>query len=159
VLRCTGFLSCFLFVKTPVGLSSSGMIYSPSNVREGIPLKMDQAYRRNPFLIFLVNSPVIYIIKYSHTQSSININRLINVRNIRWVGHVACIEAMRNAYNILVRKPERESPLGRLRLMWEYNIRMDLREIGSEVMDWIHLAHDRDQWRSPVNTVMNLRIP
>jgi len=75
------------------------------------------------------------------------------------VGHVACIEAMRNAYNILVRKPERESPLGRLRLMWEYNIRMDLREIGSEVMDWIHLAHDRDQWRSPVNTVMNLRIP
>jgi hypothetical protein len=36
---------------------------------------------------------------------------------------------------------------------------MDLREIGWDVMDWIDLAEDRDQWRDLVNTVMNLRIP
>jgi hypothetical protein len=33
---------------------------------------------------------------------------------------------------------------------------MDLREIGWEVVDWIHLAEDRDQWRALVNTVMDL---
>jgi hypothetical protein len=36
---------------------------------------------------------------------------------------------------------------------------MDLGEIGWEVRDWIELAHDRDQWRALVNTVMNLRVP
>jgi hypothetical protein len=36
---------------------------------------------------------------------------------------------------------------------------MDLREIGWDVMDWIDLAQDKDQWRVPVNTVMNLRVP
>jgi hypothetical protein len=39
------------------------------------------------------------------------------------------------------------------------NIKIDLREIGWDVMDWIDLAHDRDQWRALVNTVMNLRVP
>jgi hypothetical protein len=37
--------------------------------------------------------------------------------------------------------------------------RMDLREIGQEVLDWIHLAHYRDQWLAIVNTVMNFRVP
>jgi hypothetical protein len=36
---------------------------------------------------------------------------------------------------------------------------MDLREIGWSGMDWIHLAEDRDQWKAPVNTVMNLQVP
>jgi hypothetical protein len=35
---------------------------------------------------------------------------------------------------------------------------MDLREIGLEGVDWIHLAKDRDQWRALVSTVMNLRV-
>jgi hypothetical protein len=39
------------------------------------------------------------------------------------------------------------------------NIKMNLREIGWYGMDWIDLAHDRDQWRVLVNTVMNLRVP
>jgi hypothetical protein len=39
----------------------------------------------------------------------------------------------------------------------EYNIKMDLREIGCEGVDWMPLAQDRDQWQSLVNTVMNLR--
>jgi hypothetical protein len=36
---------------------------------------------------------------------------------------------------------------------------MDLREIGREDVDWIHLAQDRNQWRAVVNTVMNLLVP
>jgi hypothetical protein len=39
------------------------------------------------------------------------------------------------------------------------NIKIDLREIGLDDMDWIDLAHDRDQWRALVSTVMNLRVP
>jgi hypothetical protein len=42
---------------------------------------------------------------------------------------------------------------------WEYNIRMDLREIRWEGVDWIHLAKDRDQWRALVKTAMNLQVP
>jgi hypothetical protein len=40
-----------------------------------------------------------------------------------------------------------------------YNIKIDLRELGWDGMDWINLAEDRDQWRALVNTVMNLRVP
>jgi hypothetical protein len=42
---------------------------------------------------------------------------------------------------------------------WEDNIRMDLREIAYEGVDWIHLAQDRDKWLAVVNGVMNLPIP
>jgi hypothetical protein len=65
----------------------------------------------------------------------------------------------RNAYRILVGKPEGKRPLGRHRRRWENNIRMDLREIGWSGMDWIDMAQDRDQWRALVNTVINLRVP
>jgi hypothetical protein len=64
----------------------------------------------------------------------------------------------RNAYRILVGKPEGKRPLGKPRRKWEDNIRMHLREIAWGVMDWIDLAQDRDQWRALVNTVMNLRV-
>jgi hypothetical protein len=64
----------------------------------------------------------------------------------------------RNAYRILVGKPEGKRPLGRSRHRWEDNIRMDLREMGWGGMDWIDLAYDRDQCRALVNTVMNLRV-
>jgi hypothetical protein len=59
----------------------------------------------------------------------------------------------------LVRKPERKRPPERSRHRWEDNIWMDLREVGWESVDWIHLAQDGDQWRALVITVMNLRIP
>jgi hypothetical protein len=65
----------------------------------------------------------------------------------------------RNSYRILVGKPEGTRPLGRPRRRWVYNIKIDLREIGWNGMDWIDLAQDRDQWRALVNTVMNLRVP
>jgi hypothetical protein len=66
---------------------------------------------------------------------------------------------VRGAYNILVGRPEGRRPLGRPRRRWEYNIKMDLREIGFGDVDCIHLAQDRDRWRALVNTVMNLRVP
>jgi hypothetical protein len=50
-------------------------------------------------------------------------------------------------------------PLGRPRRSWEDNIKMDLREIGWDGMDCIDLVQDMDQWRAPVNTVMNLLVP
>jgi hypothetical protein len=65
----------------------------------------------------------------------------------------------RNAYRILVGKPEGKRPLGRPRRRLVNNIKRDLRELGWDGMDWIELAQDMDQWRALVNTVMNLRVP
>jgi hypothetical protein len=64
-----------------------------------------------------------------------------------------------NAYRILVENPEGNRPLERPRRQWEDNIRMDLRAIEWDGIDWIDLAEDRDQWRDFVNTIMNLRVP
>ena len=69
------------------------------------------------------------------------------------------MEQSRNAYRVLVGKPERNRPLGRPRRRWEDNIKMDLREVGCDPRDWIALAKDRDQWRAYVRAVINLRVP
>jgi hypothetical protein len=63
------------------------------------------------------------------------------------------------AYRVLVGGPEGKRPLGRPRRRWEYNIKLDLREIGINGANWIQLAQDRVQWRAFVNTAMNLRVP
>jgi hypothetical protein len=91
--------------------------------------------------------------------SSPNIIRRIKSRRMRWAGHVARMGETRNAYRILVGRPEGKRPLGRPRSRWVDDIKMDLREIGWDGMNWIELARDRDQWRALVNTVMNLRVP
>jgi hypothetical protein len=64
----------------------------------------------------------------------------------------------RNAYRILVGKPEGKRPLGRPRCRWVDNIKMDLRVTGWGGMDWIDLAQDWDQWRALMNMVMNLQF-
>jgi hypothetical protein len=69
------------------------------------------------------------------------------------------MEEKRNVYRILVGKPEGKRPLGRPRRRWMDNIKMDLREIGCNGVDWIDMAQIRDQWRALVNTVLNLRVP
>jgi hypothetical protein len=56
----------------------------------------------------------------------------------------------RNAYRIFVGRPGHR---------WVGNIKMDLREIGWDDVDWIDMAQDRDQWRALVNTVLNLQVP
>jgi hypothetical protein len=65
----------------------------------------------------------------------------------------------RNAYRILVEKPEGKRPLGRPRRSWVDNIKTDLSEIGRHGVDWIDIVQDRDQWRALLNTVLNLRVP
>jgi hypothetical protein len=84
---------------------------------------------------------------------------MIKSRRMRWAGHVARIGEKRNAYRILVGKPERRRPVGRPRRRWADNIKIDLRETGWDGVDWVDLAQDGDQWRALVNTVMNLRVP
>jgi hypothetical protein len=81
---------------------------------------------------------------------------MIKSRRMGWAGHVARTGGNRNAYRILVGKPEGKRPLGRPRRRLVDNIKMVLREMG-----WygLHFAQDRDQWRALVNTVMNLRVP
>jgi hypothetical protein len=65
----------------------------------------------------------------------------------------------RNVYRLLVGKPEGKRLLGRPRLRWTDNIKMDLLEIGVNDVDWIGLAQDRYKWRALVYSVMNLRVP
>ena len=91
--------------------------------------------------------------------SSPNIVRVIKSRRIRWAGHVARMGEERLVYRVLVGKPEGRRPLGRPRLRWVDNIRMDLQEVGCGYMDWIGLAQDGDRRRTLVSAVMNLRVP
>jgi hypothetical protein len=60
----------------------------------------------------------------------------------------------RNAYRLLVGKPEGRRPLGRPRRKW-----LDLVEVGWGDVNWIGLAQDRDRWRAIVNSVLNIRVP
>ncbi|KAJ4430978.1 hypothetical protein ANN_19571 [Periplaneta americana] len=91
--------------------------------------------------------------------SSPGIIRNIKSRRLRWVGHVARMGESRNAYRVLVGRPEGKRPLGRPRRRWEDNIKMDLREVRYDDREWINLAQDRDQWRAHVRAAMNLRVP
>jgi len=65
----------------------------------------------------------------------------------------------RGLYRVLVGKPEGKRALGRPRSRWEDNIKIDLKEVRCEGMDWIDMAQNRDGWRALVNAVMNLRVP
>jgi hypothetical protein len=91
--------------------------------------------------------------------SSPSIIRIIKSRRKRWAGHIARMGEKRNAYILLVGKPEGRRPLGRPRRLWVDNIRMDLGEVEWGDVDWIGLAEDRNRWRALVNSVLNLRIP
>jgi hypothetical protein len=90
--------------------------------------------------------------------SSPSIITMVMSRTMRRVGHVVRKGEKRNAYRILVGKPEGKQPLGRSRHRWVNNIKIDLRELGWVDMGRIDLAQDKDQWRDLVNTIMNLRV-
>jgi hypothetical protein len=74
---------------------------------------------------------------------------MIKSRRMRLAGQIARIMEKRNEYRILVGNPEGKRPLRRPRRRWVDNIKMDLREIGWDGMDWIDLVQDR---------AMNLRV-
>jgi hypothetical protein len=90
--------------------------------------------------------------------SSPSIIRISKLRRMRWAGHVARMREKRNAYRLLVGKPEGKGPLGIPRRRWVDNIRMDLGEVGWGYVDWFGLAKDRNRWRALVNSVSNLRV-
>jgi hypothetical protein len=68
------------------------------------------------------------------------------------------MEERRGVHRVLVGKPEGKRSLGRPRVKWEDNIKMDLQEMGCRGMEWIDLVRDRDRWRALVNAVMKLRV-
>jgi len=59
---------------------------------------------------------------------------------VKWAGYVSHTGKMRNAYKVLLGKPEGKRPLRRPEHKWEHNIRIDLRKTGWKGVDWIHLA-------------------
>ncbi|KAJ4430828.1 hypothetical protein ANN_19419 [Periplaneta americana] len=80
-------------------------------------------------------------------------------RRLRWAGHEVRMSEYRNAYRVLVGRPEgKKRPLERPRRRWGNNIKMDLREVGYDGRDWINIAQARARWRAYVRAAMNLRI-
>ena len=72
---------------------------------------------------------------------------------------MARMEEGRGVHKVLMGKPEGKIPLGRPRHRWEYNIKIDLEEVGRGFEDWMELAQDRDRWRALVSKVMNFLVP
>jgi hypothetical protein len=83
--------------------------------------------------------------KLHSLYSSPNIVRAIKSRRMRWAGHVALMEEWSGVYSVLVGRPKVKRPLGRPRHKWEDNIKLGLKEIGTNAVNWIQLAHDRVQ--------------
>jgi len=77
--------------------------------------------------------------------ASTNIIREIKSRKMRWSGHIARIEEIKNAKNNPAGKSKVKRPLGRPNHEWEDNNKIDLREIRWKIVGWIHLSHYRDQ--------------
>jgi hypothetical protein len=90
-----------------------------------------------------------------NVYSSPSIIKIFKSRRMSWTR----MGAKRNAYRILVRTPEGRRAGGRPSRRWMGNIKLDLRDIIWDVMDWIDLAQDRYQWRVLTNTKINLRVP
>jgi hypothetical protein len=79
---------------------------------------------------------------------------VIKSRRMKWAGHVARMEEVRSAYVIWVGKPERKIPFGKHRHRWKSNIKINLKEMRSDDVEWIHLAQDMAQWLTLKKTVM-----
>ena len=88
-----------------------------------------------------------------------NIISVIKSRRLRWVSHVARMEDGRSAFKTLTGTHTENIPLGKPRRRWEDNIRMSLKEIGINTMNWVDSAQDRNYWRALVNAALNLRVP
>jgi hypothetical protein len=69
-----------------------------------------------------------------------NIVRVVKSRRMRWAGHVAHMGEDSGVHRVLVGRPEGKKPLGRPRLRWEENIKIDLQEVGMGRGEWVELA-------------------
>jgi hypothetical protein len=88
-----------------------------------------------------------------------NLVRVIKSRRNGWVVYVACMGVGRSVFRVLVGKPEGKRPLGTPRRRWEDNIKMYFQEMGCEGMDWTDVVQVTDRWLTPVNAVINFRVP
>jgi hypothetical protein len=77
--------------------------------------------------------------------SSPNTVSVIQLRRMKWAGHVAHVGEGRSVYRVFVGRLEGKRPLGRRRRRWKDNIKLDLGEIGIDGANWIRLAQDRVQ--------------
>jgi len=87
--------------------------------------------------------------------SSPDIIRVVKSRRMRWVGREARMAEMRKSTKFWLENLKGRENSSRI---WEDNIKMDLKEIRWEDVDWMHVDQDRDRWRILVNTVMKLRV-
>jgi hypothetical protein len=74
--------------------------------------------------------------------------RIIKLRRMRWTEHVGRKGEKRDSYTLLIGKAEVRRRLGGLRRKWVGNTRMDLGEIGWDVVDSIGLDQDSEKWRA-----------
>jgi hypothetical protein len=84
---------------------------------------------------------------------------MIKSKIMRWNIHVAHMEDMLNTYKFLIEKPEGKKPLCRSSGRQVDNVKMALKYILCEGVNWIYLSQYMDQWRTVVGTVLNLRFP
>jgi hypothetical protein len=82
--------------------------------------------------------------EHHNLYTSPNVIMMMKSRRVKWAEHVASMGGIRKAYNTWVERPEGKRSLGRPRHRWEDNIRMILREIQWEGVDWLNLVQDRD---------------
>ena len=80
----------------------------------------------------------------------------LNSRLLGWAGHVAHVEESRNAYRVLVGRLEGKGSSGWSRRSWEDNIKMYLKEVGSDASNWMDFTQERDQWWACIRAEMNL---
>ena len=111
---------------------------------------------------------VTYTLNWSKYCFSVQENVIPNVMFCLWIFCFSklCYHGLGEAYGwgegvyrVLVGKPEGRRPLGRPRRRWVDNINMYLQEVGCGYMDWMGLAQGRDNWRTLVSALMNLRVP
>jgi hypothetical protein len=97
-------------------------------------------------LTFLIDWRRLLYEKPHNLNTSSHIVKMVKSRRMRLAGDIARMGEMRSAYEILDGKPEGKRPLERLWRRWKFCGRIGLREMGREVVEWIHLAQNRNQW-------------
>jgi hypothetical protein len=106
-------------------------------------------------------------VKCLQSEEHIRLLMYKNIRNVctitywrvMWKYSYICVGEKRNAHRFFVRKYEGTGPLGRPRYRWDDNIKMCLKETWWVIMDCIDFAQHMVEWRTVVNTVMNICFP